>query len=127
MPQTPVFSTEQKIDLILFMLIQQQQAIVQIQETQVTEQADFNTDIAALTGDLAPVLQFLSALPAQLAAIQAALANQGVTDVSPLDDLVTQANGIDGNVTSLQGTLGTMPGGTAPGSPVATQPGQSPT
>jgi long-subunit fatty acid transport protein len=111
-PVPVTITQDQKIDLILFLLVQQQQSITQIQESLVTEQADFNADITALTNDLTPVLTFLAALPAQLTAIQTALANQGITDVSPLDALVSQASSIDGNVSSLQTTLGTLPGGT---------------
>ena len=123
MPVTPVISQEQKIDLILFLLIQQQQAIVQIQETLVSEQADFDLDIQTLTSDLTPVLQLLAELPAQLTAIQTALSNQGVTNVAPLDALVAQANGIVPNVSSLQSTLGTLPGGTG----TVTTPNPGPT
>lgn len=94
-----------------------------------TEQGDFNADISALTDDLNAVVPFLAGLPAQLTAIQGALAQQGITNLAPLDNLVTQAQGITGSVSSLGATLDTLPGGsaatdptTAPVTPPATDP-----
>jgi hypothetical protein len=112
----PPFTQEEKLDLALFLLVQQQQAINLLQGNVaeiMSEQTDFNTDISALTADLGAVLPFVAALPGQLTAIQAALAEQGITDITSLDNLVTQANGVTGNVSSLQNTLSSMPGGTS--------------
>lgn len=122
MPVTPTPFTEgEKLDLALFLLVQQQQAIHSLTQNVsqiMTEQADFNTDISALTADLGAVVPFLSGLPAQLTAIQSALAAQGITDISALDNLVTQATNVAPNVSSLESTLSTMPGGTpAPPAP----------
>jgi hypothetical protein len=119
----PPFTDSEKLDLALFLLVQQQQAINLLQQNVsniMTEQADYNTDISALTADLGAVVPFLAALPAQLTAIQTALADQGITDISALDNLVTQANGVTGNVTSLQSTLSGMPGGTSTTTPPTT-------
>lgn len=53
-----------------------------------SEQQQFNTDVAAL-GD------FLTGLSGQLTAIQGELADRGVTDVSSLDALVAQAQSLE--------------------------------
>jgi hypothetical protein len=116
----PPFTDTEKLDMILFLLIQQQQAVHTLDGNVaqiMTEQADFNTDISDLTADLGAVVPFLAALPDQLTAIQTALADQGITDISALDNLVTQAQGVTGNVSSLQTTLSTMPGGSAATTP----------
>lgn len=116
----PPFTDSEKLDLALFLLVQQQQAINNLTQNVseiMTEQADFNTDITDLTADLGAVIPFLAALPAQLTAIQTALADQGITDISALDNLVTTAANVAPNVTSLQTTLSTLPGGTATTTP----------
>jgi hypothetical protein len=100
-------STDQKLDLVAWQLAQQYQMLINVQETLVTvsaEQADFNADIATLTS-------FVAGLEGQLVAIQTALANQGVTDVSPLDNLITN---IQQNVNPV---LSNLPGGTPPTTP----------
>ena len=73
------------------------------QEKLMSEQADFQADVAALGS-------FLTGLTAQLTAIQAALANQGVTNVGPLDALVAQAN-------ALAPALAALPGGAPAAAP----------
>jgi hypothetical protein len=116
----PPFTDSEKLDLALFLLVQQQQAINNLTQNVseiMTEQADFNTDITDLTADLGAVIPFLAALPAQLTAIQTALADQGITDISALDNLVTTAANVAPNVTSLQTTLSTLPGGTTTTTP----------
>lgn len=98
---------DEKLDLIMWELFRQQKMLHEIGDTLVTvsaEQADFNADIATLT-------TFVTGLSAQLTAIVTALADQGVTDVTPLDDLVTEVN-------ALAPTLANLPGGT-PATPAA--------
>lgn len=104
--QLSSFTTEQKLELLVWQSIQQGKQLMEIQEALVSvssEQADFNADITALSG-------FLSGLPAQLTAIQAALADRGITDVTELDSLVTEAN-------NIAPTLANLPGGTPPATP----------
>lgn len=84
----------EKFDLIMWKLLQ----IERILMTVSAEQADYNADIATLTA-------FISGLPAQIAAITAALQAQGVTDVSSLDALAA-------NVNEIAPTLANLPGGT---------------
>jgi hypothetical protein len=104
-----LLNTNEKLDLVAWQLAAQYKILTDIQETLVTvssEQADFDADIQTLT-------TFLGGLPAQLAAIQTALSNQGITDVAPLDALVTEAQG-------LGPALANLPGGTPPSTPPVT-------
>lgn len=68
------------------------------------EQADFNADITTL-------VTFFTGLEAQLTAIQTALANQGITDVTPLDNLITTVQN------DVNPVLANLPGGTPPTTP----------
>lgn len=61
-----------------------------------TEQADYDADIAALVAFLT------TTLPDALSAIQAQLSNAGVTDLSALDTLVNT------NLPAVQATLNTI-------------------
>jgi hypothetical protein len=104
--QPQALSTEVKLDLILWFLVQQQNSIAALDEkvTKVmTEQADFDTRIAALAAFLE------TTLPAALAAIQTELADRGVTNLASLDSLV------DTDLPAVQTTLtGLVPPTTTP-------------
>jgi|HubBroStandDraft_1064217.scaffolds.fasta_scaffold84681_1 hypothetical protein len=74
-----------------------------------TEQADFNADIAALTTFLTDTL------PAALTAIQTELAQRGITDLSSLDSLVNTT------LPQVQSTLSTI----VPAAPTSSSPTSS--
>jgi hypothetical protein len=90
-------SEAEKLDLIMWKLLQ----IERILMTVSSEQADYNADLATLTA-------FISGLPAQIAAITAALQAQGVTDVSGLDALAADVNTITPTLANLPGGTGTV-------------------
>lgn len=66
-----------------------------------TSQDQFNADISALTA-------FLQDIPVQLTAIQAELADRGITDLSSLNTLVSTAQELQPQIDAL-GTGATPP------------------
>jgi hypothetical protein len=121
MPEQPSNpSQDEKLNLLLWQSMRLGKQLDEIEDLLVTvssEQADFNADIADLT-------TFIQGLPAQIAAITAALQAQGVTDLSSLDALKTDVDAITPTLASLPGGTGTT--GTPPASGAPSASGTTP-
>jgi chromosome segregation ATPase len=100
----PMERVEQKLNQIAEQLttVEAQLGKIEAQQTQIldlegkimTAQSDFSGDITALQS-------FFSDLTTQLTNIQTELANQGVTNVSGLDALVSQAQQLQPTIDAL--------------------------
>jgi hypothetical protein len=121
MPEQPSNpSQDEKLNLLLWQSMRLGKQLDGIEELLVTvssEQADFNADVADLTA-------FIQGLPAQIAAITAALQAQGVTDLSALDALKADADAITPTLANLPGGTGTT--GTPPVSGAPSASGTTP-